>query len=159
MRYMDHMLWDNRHGLIANAMVAHANAYAEGEAAKSMLSDARGVLGRIGKSITVGAEKGYHAAEFIDVCAKLKVTPHWAQNNSKCNSSLPDDIAQTPGYAASQKRCKVIEQGFGWAKQIGNIRHMMVRGIKRVDQVFVLAMVAYNLVRMRTWVQIPHQWV
>lgn len=26
----------------------------------------------------------------------------------------------------------------------------MVRGIKKVDQVFVMAMAAYNLVRMRT---------
>jgi hypothetical protein len=32
----------------------------------------------------------------------------------------------------------------------GLIRQVMVRGIKRVDQVFVLTMAAYNLTRMRT---------
>ena len=70
---------------------------------------------------------------------------------------MSDDIAQTPGYAASQKRHKVIEQGVGRAKQIGNTRPVMVRGIRRVDQVFVLAMATYNLVRMRTLGQIrPH---
>jgi hypothetical protein len=52
-----------------------------------------------------------------------------------------------------QKR-KLIEQGFGWAKFIGPIRQVMVRGIKRVVQVFMMAMVAYNLVRMRTLGQI-----
>ena len=31
-----------------------------------------------------------------------------------------------------------------------NIRQVMVRGIKRVDQMFVLTMAAYNLTRMRT---------
>jgi transposase len=150
LRYMGHTLCDNRHGLIANAMVTHADGYAEREAAKAMLADARGVLGDDSKNITVGADKGYDAAEFIDACEKMKVTAHVAQNKSGRNSAVSDEIAQTPGYAASQKRRKVIEQGFGWAKQIGNIRQVMVRGIKRVDQVFVLAMAAYNLVRMRT---------
>ena len=39
-----------------------------------------------------------------------------------------------------QKR-KLIEQGFGWAKFIGPIRQVM-RGIKNVDQVFMMAMAA-----------------
>ena len=30
------------------------------------------------------------------------------------------------------------------------MRHVMVRGLERVDQMFVLTMAAYNLVRMRT---------
>jgi hypothetical protein len=37
---------------------------------------------------------------------------------------------------------------------IGPIRQVMVRGIKKVDQVFMMAMAAYNLVRMRTLGQI-----
>lgn len=48
-----------------------------------------------------------------------------------------------------QKR-KLIEQGFGWAKTVGPIRQVMVRGLKKVDQMFVLTMTAYNLTRMRT---------
>lgn len=45
---------------------------------------------------------------------------------------------------------QLMEQGFDWAKLIGGIRPVMVRGLARVDQVFVLNMTAYNLVRMRT---------
>ena len=52
------------------------------------------------------------------------------------------------------QRRKRIEQGFGWAKAIGQVRQVMVRGIARVDQMFVLNMAAYNLVRMRTLGQI-----
>lgn len=37
-----------------------------------------------------------------------------------------------------------------WAKTVGRIRQVMVRGLKRVDQNFVLTMAAYNLTRMRT---------
>jgi Transposase DDE domain len=54
----------------------------------------------------------------------------------------------------SQQKRKLIEQGFGWAKSIGGIRQVMVRGLKRVDQVFVLTMAAYNLVRKRTMGQL-----
>ena len=51
----------------------------------------------------------------------------------------------------------MIEQGFGWAKTVGRIRQVMVRGLQRVDQMFVLTMTAYNLTRMRTLGQIRLQ--
>jgi integrase len=41
LHYMGHTLTDNRHGLIANAMVTTADGYAEREAAKTMINDAR----------------------------------------------------------------------------------------------------------------------
>jgi ABC-type glycerol-3-phosphate transport system permease component len=40
---------------------------------------------------------------------------------------------------------------------IGPIRQVMVRGIKKVGQVFVMTMAAYNLVRMRTLGQVRLQ--
>lgn len=149
LRYMGHTLSDNRHGLIANAMVTKADGHAEREAAKAMISDARQALGDAEREITLGADKGYDAKEFIDACVAMKVTPHVAQNTSGRKSAVPDEIAQTEGYAMSQRKRKLIEQGFGWAKTVGSIRQVMVRGLKRVDQMFVLTMAAYNLVRMR----------
>ena len=150
-------LSDNRHGPIASAMVTKADGHAEREAAKAMINDARQVLDDASIEVTIGADKGYDAAEFIDACSKMKVTPHVAQNKSGRKSAVPDEIAQSAGYAQSQKKRKLIEQGFGWAKQIGGIRQVMVRGLKRVDQLFVLTMAAYNLVRMRTLGQIRLQ--
>ena len=70
---------------------------------------------------------------------------------------MSDNIATTDGYVISQQKRKLIEQGFGWAKFIGPIRQVMVRGLKRVDQLFVLTMAAYNLTRMRTLEQIRLQ--
>lgn len=63
---------------------------------------------------------------------------------------VPDAIAASQGYAISIQKRKLIEQGFGWAKTIGRVRQVMVRGLKKVDQLFVLAMAAYNLTRMRS---------
>ena len=84
-------------------------------------------------TITVGADKGYDAQEFIDACLEMDVIPHVAQNTSGRRSAVPDAIIATSGYAISQQKRKRIEQGFGWAKTIGRVRQVMVRGIKRVD--------------------------
>ena len=157
LRFMGHTLSDNRHGLIANAVVTTADGYAEREAAKVMIGDARQVLGDPKREVTLGADKGYDAQEFIEACLAMNVTPHVAQNKSGRKSAVPDVIAQSEGYALSQRKRKLIEQGFGWAKTVGCIRQVMVRGIERVDQMFVLTMAAYNLVRMRTLGQIRLQ--
>jgi transposase len=152
LRFMGHTLMENRNGLIVNAMVTQADGHAEREAAKAMIADARQANPEGG--ITLGADKGYDAAEFIKALKEMKITPHVAQNKSNRESAVPDEIAATEGYGISMQKRKLIEQGFGWAKFIGPVRQVMVRGIKKVDQVFVMAMAAYNLVRMRTLGQI-----
>lgn len=156
LRFMGHTLSDNRHGLIASAMVTTADGYAERDAAKVMIAEAKQVADEKAQ-ITLGADKGYDAAEFIEALTQMQVLPHVAQNTSNRSSAVPDDIAASDGYAISQQKRKLIEQGFGWAKLIGPIRQVMVRGLKKVDQLFVLTMVAYNLTRMRTLEQIRLQ--
>lgn len=150
LRYIGHTLSDNRHGLIANARVTQADGFSERDAAKAMISDAVQAAAE-GAQVTVGADKGYDAAEFVQALQELKVIPHVAQNTSNRRSAVPEDIAATAGYGISQRKRKLIEQqGFGWAKVIGPIRQVMVRGTAKVDQVFMLTMTGYNLVRMRT---------
>ncbi|ACC72389.1 IS5-like element ISBph3 family transposase [Paraburkholderia phymatum] len=150
LRYMGHTLTDNRHGLVVNARVSRADGHAEREAAKVMINDARQAANDAAAQITLGADKGYDAQEFIEACQQMKVTPHVAQNTSGRRSAVPDAIARSVGYAISQQKRKLIEQGFGWAKTVGRMRQVMVRGLKKVDQMFVLNMAAYNLVRMRS---------
>ena len=157
LRYMGHTLMDNRHGLVVNAMVTHADGYAEREAAKTMIKGARQVVADPETEVTLGADKGYDAAEFIEELQRLKVKPHVAQNTSGRSSAVPDEIAASEGYAISQQKRKLIEQGFGWAKYVGPIRQVMVRGIKKVHQLFVLTMAAYNLVRMRNLAEVRPQ--
>lgn len=154
LRYMGHTLTDNRHGLVVNAMVTQADGFAEREAAKAMIRDARQATASPDTEVTLGADKGYDAAEFIDALHRMKVTPHVAQNKAGRRSAVADEIARSEGYAISQRKRKLIEQGFGWAKFVGPIRQVMVRGIQKVDQLFVLTMAAYNLVRMRTLAEV-----
>jgi len=136
LRFMGHALMDNRNGLAAQAMMAHAHQVKpEGE-------------------IISGADKGHDAAEFIEVLQDMGVTPHVAQNKSGRTSAVPDEIAANAGSAISLKKRKLIKQSFGWGKYIGPIRQVMVRGNKKVDQLFMLTIAAYNLVRMRTLGQV-----
>ena len=150
LRFMGHTLTDNRHGLIVNARVTQADGYAEREAAKAMINDARQAHEDHDASITLGADKGYDAKEFIEALQAMNVLPHVAQNTSGRRSAMPDEIAASVGYQISQTKRKLIEQGFGWAKTVGRMRQVMVRGLDKVDQMFVLTMSAYNLTRLRT---------
>ena len=62
LRFMGHTLSDNRHGLIASALVTTADGYAEREAAKVMIADAKQVAHEKAQ-ITLGADKGYDATQ------------------------------------------------------------------------------------------------
>ena len=158
LRFMGHTLTDNRHGLVVSAVVTQADGHAEREAAKAMINDARQALpGDDPITITLGADKGYDAKEFIDALQEMNVLPHVAQNKSGRQSAVPDVIADSEGYAISQRKRKLIEQGFGWAKTVGHMRQVLVRGIKKVDQMFVLTMAGYNLTRLRSLGQIRLQ--
>lgn len=155
LRFMGHTLMENRNGLIVQATVSQADGCAERVAAKAMIGKVRQANPQA--AITLGADKGYDAAQFVAELRGLKVVPHVAQNTSGRRSAVPDEIAQSEGYGISMQRRKRIEQGFGWAKTIGQIRHVMVRGLKKVEQMFVLNMAAYNLVRMRSLGQVRLQ--
>ena len=158
LRFMGHTLTDNRHGLVVSAVVTQADGYAEREAAKAMINDARQALPSDEPvTITLGADKGYDAKEFIQALQEINVLPHVAQNKSGRQSAVPDRIAGSEGYAISQQKRKLIEQGFGWAKTVGHMRQVLVRGIKKVDQMFVLTMAGYNLTRLRSLGQIRLQ--
>jgi len=60
-------------------------------------------------------------------------------------------------YGKAENRSRLTRKvisGFGWAKTVGRMRQVMVRGLQKVDQMFVLNMAAYNLVRMRSLGQV-----
>jgi len=70
------------------------------------------------------------------------------------SSAVSDAIAASVGHAISQQKRKLIEQGLGWCKTVGPIHQGMVRGLKKVAQLFALTMAAYNRTRMRALGQV-----
>jgi IS5 family transposase len=142
--YQGHVLMENRSGLVVGAVVTHADGTGERQAALAMLNT---IPGKRPKS--VGADKAYDTADFVQACRERKITPHVAMNDSRRGGSAIDSrTTRHAGYALSQTIRKRIEEHFGWGKTVGRIRQTVFRGLRRVDQHFKLTMLASNLLRM-----------
>jgi len=145
--YLGHLLIENRHGLIADAMATQADGYAERDAGLLMLHAQwkRAPWRRR----TVGGDKGYDVGEFVDVTRELGTTPHIAQNLARPGGSTIDArTTRHPGYAMSQHARPRIEPAFGWLKTIAWMRKVKLRGLEKVDWLFVFASAAFNLIRL-----------
>lgn len=98
--YSLHELMQNRNGLLVNVRSDCAHSIAERYKALSMLEDDIPGTG----CITVGADKGYDDASFVDARRMSNVTPHVAQNLAcRGGSAIDGRTAQTPGYQFSQR--------------------------------------------------------
>ena len=139
--YAGHLLMDNRAGLAVGSSVTQASGRAEVEAALELVEEIPG-FGRI----TLGADKGYDAKNFVQELRDHNVTPHIAQ---KPSSIIDARTTRHPGYALSQHRRKRIEEIYGWLKTVAGLRKTRHRGVARVGWTFTFALAAYNLVRMR----------
>ena len=143
--YLGHALVENRNGLIAAAMATQADGYAEREAALLMLKDKQKGCKR---RITAGADKAFDSRDFVDAARKLNVTVHVTKNDKKRRSNLDRRTTRHPGYAISLSRRWLVEKGFGWLKQTGPIRQVKLRGLHKVDWLFVFSCAAHNLSRL-----------
>lgn len=141
--YQGHTVMENRHGLIVAAKVSHASGpKAEWDSALELLGTLPGARRK-----TVGADKGYDTAGFVQGCRDARITAHIA---SKIKGSAVDArTTRHAGYTVSQLKRKRIEEPFGWVKLIGPIRQVKQRGVPKVNALFQFAMLGWNLVRMR----------
>jgi transposase len=140
--HMGHLLMDNRHGLIVDALITPASGTAEREAALTMLGRQPGR-----HRATLGADKGYDAADFVAAVRDLNVTPHLAQNTSR-RSAIDRRTTRHAGYALSQRVRKRIEEAFGWIKTVAGLKKTRHRSTARVGWMFTFTAAACNLVRL-----------
>lgn len=152
--FMGHVLMENRSKLAVDTRLTLASGTAEREAAIDMLSS----LPADGHK-TLGADKNYDTAGFVNACREINVTPHVAQNTyeydtktgkrAKRRSAIDMRTARHAGYKVSQVIRKVIETIFGDGKQHGNtIRQFKQRGQAKVNDVFTIGILAVNLRRL-----------
>lgn len=145
LRYgVDHVM-ENRHGLIVAVGTRPAATMTEREAALEKLAELPGEQRK-----TVGADKGYDTHDFVAGCRGMNITPHVAQNEKRPGGSALDERTTAhAGYAISMNKRKLIETTFGWIKQYGGLRRVMLRGIDRVGSRVLLVLSAFNLLRVR----------
>lgn len=139
-----HHVTENRNHLVVGVKTTKAASVTEREAAEDLLAELPGEHRK-----TVGGDKGYDTLAFVASCRELKITPHVAQNTERRGGSAIDGrTTGKAGYAISQRKRKMIESTFGWAKQYGGLRRMMYRGLERVEIRVTFAATVFNLLRM-----------
>jgi transposase len=143
--YLGHTLVENRNGLIVAAMATQADGTAERDAGILMLADLT-EGGR--RHVTVGADKAYDTQDFVATVRALQATPHVTQNNKNRRSAIDERTTRHPGYRVSLSKRWLVEKPFGWLKQIGGLRKVKLRGLAKVDWLFVFGCAAYNLLRI-----------
>lgn len=143
--YLGHALVENRNGLIADAMVTQADGYAERDAALLMLDRKQKGCAR---RITVGADKAYDTKDFVAAARSIRVTAHVTKNDNGRRSTLDRRTTRHKGYAISLSRRWLVEKSFGWLKQTGPLRQVKLRGLEKVDWLFLFSCAAHNLIRL-----------
>ena len=141
--YLGHALMENRSGLVVDVETTHATGTAEREAAKVMVARTVTKAGS-----TLGADKGYDVAEFVEAIREQGVTPHVAQK--KKGSAIDRRTTRHAGYAVSLKIRKRVEEVFGWSKTVGPLRKARFVGLAKVKAQTLFTFAAYNLTRMAT---------
>jgi len=141
-----HILMENRNGLCAGLEVTAATGTAETQAAQILLSRQKKEQKRTPQ--TVGADKNYHNAEFVNYCRQQGIAPHVAERTDRTVKGMDGRTTRTKNYQTSQVIRKRVEECIGWIKEIGGLRRVKVRGTERVGLHAWLVGCAFNLVRM-----------
>lgn len=144
---MGHTLMENRNGLLVDVLVTRATGHAEREAALQMVDAAQLC------DVTLGADRGYDAADFVDACRSRGITPHVAQNTSNRRSAIDGRTTRWRGYAVSMVKRRLIEQGFGWCKSVGGLERSRLRGVAKTQLLAHITGAAYNLLRIARLLQ------
>jgi transposase len=143
--FSQHALMENRNGLLVDLRIEEANGTAERTTALEMLSD---IVDGV-RDVTVGGDKGYDTAAFVQACRNMNVTPHVAQNiTARRDSAIDDRTTRHPGYAISQRIRKRVEEIFGWTKTVANFRRTRYKGKQRTEMESRFVGSAYNLLRI-----------
>ena len=146
--FMGHGLMENRSGLLVHACLTRADGHAERIAALAMMEP----HADRSRKVTLGADKGYDAQDFVNELRAMRVTPHVAQNQRDGpggrRSAIDGRTTRHGGYAVSQCIRKRIEEAFGWIKTVAGQEKTHFRGVRRVGFAFTFAATAYNLVRL-----------
>lgn len=142
--FMAHALMENRSGLLLDILVTQASGTAERDGAITMLKRRQGIH----KRATVGADKAYDTRDFVNQCRALDLTPHVARNTTNRKSAIDGRVTRHAGYAVSQRKRKLVEEGFGWMKTVGAARKLRYVGTIKNQFWMTMEAIAYNLVRM-----------
>ena len=159
LRHSGHAVTENRHGLVMSVRIDEAGGRAERANTLAMLDHLERRHGV--RPSTLGADKGYDAGPFLVELERRRIEPHVAIKGGKIDplSDRADEGTwarwfvkseqRRAAFKKSQRRRKLVEEFFGWAKTVAGMRRARHVGREKIRQCFEMAAAAYNLVRMK----------
>ncbi len=148
--YAGHSLTENRNGLIVECELTAATGTGEREAGLRLVARR---CGRKRRRLTVGADRGYDARDFVAGLRALVATLQVARK--KRFRALDGRTTRHAGYVLSRRRRKLVEEPHGRMKAVGRLGKLRHRGKAKATAVFTFACAAYKLVRLRGWLAEP----
>lgn len=143
--YCGNALTENRNGLVVGCNVLSAAGTAESEGALSMIDE---LLEKGVEPKTIGADKGYHTADFVREVRERGIAPHVACRSDRRTPGLDARTTRRPSYAVSQRKRKIVEQCFGFAKTVAGLRKSRLVGARAVEFLLCIAFASLNLLRV-----------
>ena len=118
--YLEHVLMENRNGLLLQTFLSEASGRAEQD---SCAADGGSAPSRKARDL-LGGDKNYDDQEFVRELRGMNITLiTWWQNTTKRRSAVDERTVRHAGYAGESKRKrKRVEQSFGWMKMIGMLK-------------------------------------
>jgi len=140
-------LMENRNGLVVDGRLTRASGVSECLSAIDLADE------HVRPGGTLAGDKGFDTADVVAELRERRITPHVARNacdtgKARRRSNIDGRTTRHPGYAASQRIRKRIEEIFGWLKTVAGWRKSRFRGLDRTEHGFHLALAAYNLTGM-----------
>lgn len=143
--YIGNAVMENRHGLCVGYRLDRADGKSERIGAVKLV---RKLIKRGFTPKSLGADKAYHTKDFVGFCRDHEIAPHLALHASRQTPGLDGRTTRHASYELSQRKRKLIEQKFGWGKQIGGMRKSRFFGQKKTEAHGLIALAAYNLIRI-----------
>jgi hypothetical protein len=140
-----HTVSENRHGLIIGTRFTPSVGTTESKEAVNLI---RHLKRRGFKSSSVGAAKGYHTPMFVKGMRRFGVKPHAVPITGRRVEGLDERTMRHENFLVSQRKRKLIEQGFGWLKTVAGFRKTRYRGVEKNQLMAHFLTSAYNLLRM-----------
>src|SRR3954453_13045585 len=103
--FLGHALMENRAGLVVDARLTQADGHAERIAALAMIEP----HAERAHAITLGGDKGFDAADFVNELRTLNVRPHVAQNTTR-RSAIDGRTPGNPVYEQANRFLNGMER-------------------------------------------------
>lgn len=147
--FTGNVMMENKAGLLVAVNIHPGGNRCERDGAIQMIDRVRRRRrGRL-EITSIGADKNYHAEEFVTKLKNRDIKPHVAiRKGGIISPGLDERTTNNMAYLVSQRIRKRIEEAIGWVKGVGGLRKTRFKGRRRTEMWANIACATFNLLRI-----------